>query len=247
MKWALGAMGMAVCLAWGALAMAAYPYREQVREAARRHGIEEALIRAVMRAESSFDQYAISPDGALGLMQLMITTAREYEPGVSRFQLREEAGLNIDIGARHLKKLNRALGRRYPQVKGLERVRLVAAAYNAGWGRLVAAGGGVPPFRETQVYSRRVVRYYREYGGRLQPPLISAADSKPVPALATTSPPLPVVAEQGAQVVAAEKHKVAGGLAVLFFLQAGLGWVHFRRLRNDWPGPATRPALPASS
>ena len=235
----LGALGLVV---WLAAAAAAYPYQEQVRASARRHGVEEALIRSVMRAESSFDQYALSPDGALGLMQLLITTAREYQPGVSRRQLREEAGLNIDIGTRHLKKLERALGRRYPQVQGLERVRLVAAAYNAGWGRLVAAGGRVPPFRETQVYSQRVVRYYREYGGRVPSvPALAVAKKE-----AYTVPTRSAADSRGTALfdVAGEKKKVAGGLMALFLLQASLGWFHFKRLRQGWGGAPEMPALP---
>lgn len=147
----------------------AYPYQHYVEESADRHRVEPALIRAVMHAESAYDQYALSHKGAIGLMQLMITTAREYEPWVARFQLQEEPDVNIDIGTRHLKDLDRQVRRRYPHVEGLDRIKLVAAAYNAGWGRVVRAGGRVPPIWETRGYVRRVSRYYQSYGGALKP------------------------------------------------------------------------------
>ena len=147
----------------------AYPYQYYVEASARRHQVEPALIRAVMHSESNYNQYALSHKGAIGLMQLMITTAREYEPWVARFQLQEEPDVNIDIGTRHLKDLDRQVRRRYPEVHGLDRVKLMAAAYNAGWGRVVRSGGHVPPTWETRGYVRRVARYYQTYGGKLKP------------------------------------------------------------------------------
>ena len=77
--------------------------------------------------------------------------------------------VNIDIGTRHLKDLDRQVRQRYPRVQGLERVKLIAAAYNAGWGRIVRAGGHVPPIWEIRGYVRRVSRYYQTYGGKLKP------------------------------------------------------------------------------
>ncbi|HCQ01567.1 MAG TPA: lytic transglycosylase domain-containing protein, partial [Candidatus Latescibacteria bacterium] len=63
--------------------------------------------------------------------------------------------INIDIGTRHLKDLDRQVRQHYPRVQGLDRVNLIAAAYNAGWGRIVRAGGHVPPIWETRGYVRR--------------------------------------------------------------------------------------------
>ena len=97
----------------GSASARAYPFERHVRAASARHGVETPLLRAIVKAESDFDQYAVSPKGALGLAQLLLTTARQYEPRVSRFQLRQEADLNIDIGARHLKVLERRIRRRY--------------------------------------------------------------------------------------------------------------------------------------
>lgn len=123
-------------------------FAPQFRAAARRTGVEDAYLRAIAHAESGFDPKAVSPKGALGVMQLMPTTARDY--GVADPLSAEQS---IDAGARHL----RGLVKRY---RG--NLVLAAAAYNAGAG-VVARYGGVPPYRETQAYVAKVQALYARY------------------------------------------------------------------------------------
>jgi soluble lytic murein transglycosylase-like protein len=121
--------------------------RELAAEAARRYGIDPALVLAVVDVESAFRPRAVSPKGAQGLMQLMPGTAREL--GV---QDPFDPGQNLDGGARHL----RALLNKYQG--DLEKA---LAAYNAGAGA-VERHGGVPPYAETREYVRKVLGKYRE-------------------------------------------------------------------------------------
>jgi soluble lytic murein transglycosylase len=134
-----------------ASAKRAKEYDGIIREAARRHRVDSALIKAVIRAESDFVPYARSPKGALGLMQLMPATARMHKVG-SVFEPRD----NIEGGVKHLRRL-------LDQYRG--NVRLALAAYNAGDGA-VQRYGGVPPYPETIQYLDRVLRfrdfYHRE-------------------------------------------------------------------------------------
>lgn len=122
-----------------------------MERAALRHGVDPALVYAVVRAESGFDHRAVSARGALGLMQLMPATAAEV--GVrDAFHPVE----NLEGGVSYL----RALLDRY----GGD-VRLALAAYNAGPGAVERAGG-LPPFAETRAYVERVLRFWREYRRR---------------------------------------------------------------------------------
>ncbi|WP_460758759.1 lytic transglycosylase domain-containing protein [Lysobacter fragariae] len=123
-------------------------FATQFRAAAKKTGVEDAWLRAIAHAESGFDDKAVSPKGAQGVMQLMPDTAREYGV-VDAFS----SAQSIDAGARHL----RTLSRRY---KG--DFTLVAAAYNAGVGT-VTRYGGVPPYRETQEYIAKVQALYQAY------------------------------------------------------------------------------------
>jgi hypothetical protein len=119
------------------------PYGRQIYDAAKRHGLDPELVAAVVRAESAFDVRAVSSKGARGLMQLMPATAR-------RFGLRGDdvfdAAANVEAGAGYLGWL-------------LDRfdgdLSLALAAYNAGEGT-VDRYRGVPPFRETRSYIRRI-------------------------------------------------------------------------------------------
>jgi len=115
-------------------------------EAARRHGLDPALVRAVVAVESGFQPQAVSPKGAQGLMQLMPATAREL--GVAD---PFDAAANLDGGSRYL----RSLLARYQGdlAKAL-------AAYNAGMGA-VARHRGVPPYAETRQYVRKVLGRYQ--------------------------------------------------------------------------------------
>jgi soluble lytic murein transglycosylase-like protein len=117
-----------------------------VEQAAQRHGLDPALVLAVVSVESGFRPRAVSPKGAQGLMQLMPRTAASL--GVSDAFDPEQ---NVDAGVRHLESLVRLYG------GDLTRA---LAAYNAGQGA-VARHGGVPPYRETRAYVRRVLERYR--------------------------------------------------------------------------------------
>jgi len=124
-----------------------------VREAAERHRIDPALVRAVIETESNWNPSAVSRKGAVGLMQLIPTTAQRF--GVDDLYSPQQ---NVDAGVRYLKTL-------------LERYNgnldLALAAYNAGEGAVDRAHG-VPSFRETRNYVQRVQSaYFRPGSGRL--------------------------------------------------------------------------------
>ncbi|MBI5562778.1 MAG: lytic transglycosylase domain-containing protein [Deltaproteobacteria bacterium] len=123
-------------------------FEEIITRGARRHGVDPALAKAVVKAESGFDANAVSDAGAKGLMQLMPETARLW--GVSNVFNPEE---NVDGGMRYLKYLLKLFS--YD-------VRLAVAAYNAGENAVIRYGA-VPPFAETREYVRRVTRYRRIY------------------------------------------------------------------------------------
>ncbi len=113
---------------------------------AQRHGVDAKLVRAVVKAESSFNPRSVSSAGAMGLMQLMPDTARSL--GVTD---PFDPAQNLDGGVRYLKGLMERFGD----------LRLALAAYNAG-PNAVRRSGGVPPFTETQNYVERVMRYLEE-------------------------------------------------------------------------------------
>lgn len=122
--------------------------REIINATCAKYGMEEALIMAVVRAESNFNPRAVSSKGARGLMQLMPATARDL--GVSdSFDPAE----NIDGGVRYLKWLLRVFN---------NDTKLALAAYNAGPTN-VRRHKGIPPFRETKRYVKRVLRFYDNY------------------------------------------------------------------------------------
>jgi len=119
-----------------------------IREAARRHQVDAALVKAVIRAESDFVPQAVSPKGALGLMQLMPATARQRN--VWRVMEPRE---NVEGGVVHL---------RYLLDRYAGDLRLALAAYNAGE-KAVDDHGGVPPYPETLEYLSRVLRFRDSY------------------------------------------------------------------------------------
>jgi soluble lytic murein transglycosylase-like protein len=125
-----------------------------VREAAERHNVDPALVRAVIETESNWNSSAVSRKGAGGLMQLIPTTAQRY--GANDVLNPQQ---NVDAGVRHLKWL-------------LERYNgnldLALAAYNAGEGAVDRAHG-IPAFRETRNYVQKVQdAYFRPGSGRLE-------------------------------------------------------------------------------
>ncbi len=119
-----------------------------IAAACRRHGVEFALVKAVIKAESAFDPAALSPAGARGLMQLMPETAALH--GVANVHAPRD---NIDGGVRHLRMLLDRFQGNLP---------LTLAAYNAG-PEAVVRYRGVPPYKETQEYVQRVLHYREAY------------------------------------------------------------------------------------
>jgi soluble lytic murein transglycosylase-like protein len=122
-------------------------FSEAIEKAAKKYNIEPSLIKAIIKAESNFNPFATSKAGAQGLMQLMPQTAEAL--GVSNPFDPEQ---NIDGGVRYLRELLDDFN---------QNLILALAAYNAGPGK-VREYKGVPPFRETQLYIKRVLQYYRD-------------------------------------------------------------------------------------
>jgi soluble lytic murein transglycosylase-like protein len=142
-------------LTWLEIAPEVRAVRPWLQEAARRHGVDRELLVAVIAVESGFDAKAVSPRGALGLMQITPQTGERYAPmlpGDAR-PLDErllDARLNIHAGARMLADLIRRFGR----------IDIALAAWNAGEGAVRRHGGQVPPIDETQAHVHQVLELY---------------------------------------------------------------------------------------
>jgi soluble lytic murein transglycosylase-like protein len=120
-----------------------------IRQNGERYGVDPYLIFCVMEQESHFNQYIVSPKGAMGLMQLMPGTAVRF--GVVNPY---DPAQNIMAGTRYLKGLMQMFG---------GRVELVLASYNAGEGAVIKFGQRIPPYRETLDYVRLIsARYWRQ-------------------------------------------------------------------------------------
>jgi soluble lytic murein transglycosylase-like protein len=126
---------------FGTLRLNTAAYDAEIKAAARDYGVDEAIVRAIIHAESSFNPMALSHAGAQGLMQLMPATARRF--GVTNSY---DAGQNIRGGVQYLAWLLKRFN---------GNLTLAAAGYNAGEGA-VDRHGGVPPYQETQRYVARV-------------------------------------------------------------------------------------------
>lgn len=128
-----------------ALRLESLPYRDEILAASVQTGLDPFLLASVIRVESRFRSDAVSHAGAVGLMQLLPTTGRQY--GVRDLA---DPGKNIAAGSRHLA----YLVDRYDGD-----LDLALAAYNAGEGS-VRRHGGIPPYPETRGYVRKVRSHY---------------------------------------------------------------------------------------
>jgi soluble lytic murein transglycosylase-like protein len=152
---------------WSSTVLRLDAYRDEIAAAAAESGVDPALLRAIIHAESAFNPNAVSIKGAQGLMQLMPGTASDL--GVNN---PFDANQNIRGGAQYL-------GGLLKQFNGDE--RLAAAAYDAG-PQNVQKYNGVPPFDETRVYVDRVATLRHRYHEAVAPPVVAA-----VPAAAPSS------------------------------------------------------------
>ena len=126
------------------------PFESELRAAAQRHGHDLNLLKAVVYVESRFDSRAVSPKGAIGLMQVMPATALDMGLAAPRVGLFDPKS-NLEFGARYLRKL-------LDTFNGSPELAL--AAYNAGPGAVIRYGHAIPPFRETKSYVEKVrIRY----------------------------------------------------------------------------------------
>jgi soluble lytic murein transglycosylase-like protein len=123
-----------------------------VATVAKEHGLDPALLHAVITVESGYNPKARSPKGAAGLMQLMPETARRYQ--VSDIW---DPRQNMSGGARYLRDLLALFN---------NNVGLALAAYNAGEMAVIENGNRIPPYAETRSYVPRVLQHYHLYSGR---------------------------------------------------------------------------------
>jgi soluble lytic murein transglycosylase-like protein len=140
-----------------------------LRSAADANQLDMALLQAVIAAESGFDPSAVSPKGAVGLMQVMPATAQRYgvasDRGGSVAVKLTDPRTNINTGARYL----RDLVNLFPG-----QLELAVAAYNAGEGAVQKAGNKIPAYKETQNYVRSVMGLYNRLNPQSQRMVVSA-------------------------------------------------------------------------
>lgn len=122
-------------------------HRALVEAAAKKYGIDEKLLHSLVKAESGYRAGAVSPKGAIGLMQLMPQTAKSYGADPT------DPAQNVETGTRYLAELLTKYD------GGLYRA---LAAYNAGPGAVAKYNGQIPPYAETQQYIRRVLRLWQQ-------------------------------------------------------------------------------------
>lgn len=121
-------------------------YTDIIQRIADKHRMDSKLIHAVIHAESAYNPRAVSPMGAVGMMQLMPDTARRY--GVlDRYDVEQ----NIEAGTRYLKDLLAMFG---------DDLKLAVAGFNAGEGAVLRYNRSVPPYPETQHYVQQVLSLY---------------------------------------------------------------------------------------
>jgi soluble lytic murein transglycosylase-like protein len=129
--------------------LAELPYGKAMSQVSERHGVDGLLVAAIVETESQFEPEAVSPRGAVGLMQVRPAIGRAF--GKGGLEALEDPATNLEVGSRYLRSL-------LEDYNG--DLRLTLAAYNAGPGA-VARFGGVPPFAETRSYVRRVLTLYQ--------------------------------------------------------------------------------------
>jgi hypothetical protein len=141
-------------LTWLEIAPEVKALQPVLREAAQVNGLDVELLKALIVVESGFNPKAVSPKGAMGLMQMMPASADRY---ATRAEARRPAAerlldphVNVHTGARMLADLRRRLGR----------IDLALAAWNAGEGAVRRHGGALPPFEETQAHVQMVLELY---------------------------------------------------------------------------------------
>jgi hypothetical protein len=124
-----------------------------INQTAKQHGVEPALVHAVISAESAYNPTAVSRAGAIGLMQVMPETAFDY--GIGDASALYDPAVNVKTGVRHLKRLLRKYRNDYGRV---------IMAYNAGEGVVDRTDSNVT-YAETLSYTEAVIRRYRQLGG----------------------------------------------------------------------------------
>ena len=129
--------------------------RHHMRDAAKTHNVDFELLQAIIVAESGFDHLAVSPKGAIGLMQLMPETAKRFGVKADKNKSVEDKlrdpKTNINAGAKYLRKL-------ITMFPG--KLELAIASYNAGEGAVQKYGNTIPPYKETQNYVKTVVQTF---------------------------------------------------------------------------------------
>ncbi|MCP5159570.1 MAG: lytic transglycosylase domain-containing protein [Gammaproteobacteria bacterium] len=123
-------------------------FSADVNRIAAQYRLEPALMHAVISAESAYNPWAVSPKGAMGLMQLMPGTAERFGVGNAYDPI-----ANMHGGARYLRWL----------LDRFNDTQLAVAAYNAGEGAVQKYGNQIPPYKETQTYVVRVLNFYQQY------------------------------------------------------------------------------------
>jgi soluble lytic murein transglycosylase-like protein len=120
-----------------------------IEKVSQKYDVDSTLVRAIIKAESNFNNRAVSPVGAKGLMQLMPATAASLQVADS-FHPEN----NIEGGVRYLRYLSNLFNGNLP---------LVLAAYNAGENTVMRYNNSIPPYKETQNYVKRVLSYLEQY------------------------------------------------------------------------------------
>jgi len=168
---------LAPCLIAASAADLRKLYNPIVKKVAGKYRIDPELVHVVIRAESNYDAFAISSAGAMGLMQLMPATARQY--GVMNVF---DPDQNIEGGVRYLRDLVKLYG---------GKTKLVLAAYNAGQ-EAVRKYKGIPPYPETKSYIAGIMTSYKKSTVTARSPLYRGYDASGK-YLVTTDPSLIVV------------------------------------------------------